>query len=223
VTLECASGDTEVLSDIAWRRFTVVEQVDDDVPSGLPPEKGENGSVLLVVLLRKVVCSPVHGVLFDGICRAQSVQVVLPILAVLTDGGTFHLEAESSTGSTKPDRTLHNLAQAANQARNCLFVCRPSTAHSIWDTLTDPPFCTTHGMEVGQRFYNHRDLRIDGDLMLRPATGGQSVWTQDEDGEYRLTDGTGEELARFPTPAAVFDEPERYPATSATVAPDGDD
>ncbi len=145
-----------------------------------------------------------------------------PILAVLTDVGTFHLEAESSTGTTKPARTLHNLAQAANQERNCLFVCRPSTAPIIRDTLTDPPFCTTHGMEAGRRFYNHRDLRIDGDLMLRPATGDQSVWTRDRDGEYRLSDGTSE-IARFPTADAVFDEPDRYPATSATVDSEGDD
>jgi hypothetical protein len=146
-----------------------------------------------------------------------------PILAALTDGGTFHLEAESSTGATKPARTLHNLAQAANQDRNCIFVCRPSTAPAIWETLTDPPFCTTHGMEGSQRFYNHRDLRIDGDLMLRPAIGDQSVWTQDENGEYRLSDGAGEELARFPTAEAVFDDPSRYPATSATVDPEDDD
>lgn len=39
------------------------------------------------------------------------------------------------------------LAQAANRERNCLFVCRTSTAPAIWETLTDPPYCTTYGIE----------------------------------------------------------------------------
>jgi hypothetical protein len=140
-----------------------------------------------------------------------------PILAYLTDGRAFAIEAEASTGTTKPARTLFNLAQAVNQGRRCLFVCRPDVASSVWETLTDPAYCTTHGPTDGRRFYNHRDLLIDGELMLRPASGHQSVWTRDESREYRLTDENGEEFARFPTAEAVFDEPSRYPATSATV------
>jgi hypothetical protein len=140
-----------------------------------------------------------------------------PRLAHLTDGGAVSIEAETSTGETKPAQTLFNLAGAVNSGRRCLFICREDTASSIRKTLTDPPYCTTHGVTDGTRFYNHLPLRIDGDEMLRPANGERTVWTRDEDGEYRLSGHTGEEYARFPTASAVFDDPSRYPATSATV------
>lgn len=109
-----------------------------------------------------------------------------------------------------------------NSGQRYLFVCREDAAPSIWKTLADPPYRTTHGVADGTRLYNHLPLRINGNEILRPANGERAVWTRDGDGEYWLADRTGTKHARFPTASAVFNDPSRYPATSATVDADDD-
>lgn len=140
------------------------------------------------------------------------------------DGRTIVIEAESSTGESKPARTLFNLAQAVNDGHHCLISCRPDVAPRIWDTLTDPAYSTQYGPLDGRRFFNHRNLYIDGELMLRPATGRETAWTVDPDsGEYLLCDESGSEHARFPDAAAIYEASDRYPATTADVSRDSPD
>jgi hypothetical protein len=150
----------------------------------------------------------------------EEFQETHPILARLSDAGVMAVEAESSTGESKPAQTVRNLAQAVNEDQRCLFAVRESVAPTVWNTLTSPPYRTTFDETGETRFYNSRDLRIDGETMLRPATCRETIWTRDETtGAYVLRDDTGDAITRFPDAAAVFQEAGRYPATTADAEP----
>src|SRR5699024_9509545 len=57
-------------------------------------------------------------------------------------------------------------------------------------------------------------------MMLRPKGARETVWLYDEDSdEYILRDSEGEEHARFESAEAIFEQPEKYPATSE-IEPD---
>lgn len=60
-----------------------------------------------------------------------------PLLARLTDGDAVAIEAEHSTGDSKPYQTWVNLADAVNSGRRCLFACRPEVAPKVYRTLTE--------------------------------------------------------------------------------------
>ncbi|MFW6382552.1 MAG: type IV secretory system conjugative DNA transfer family protein, partial [Haloferacaceae archaeon] len=143
-----------------------------------------------------------------------------PMLARLSDAGEMAVEAESSTGESKPAQTVRNLAQAVNEGQRCLFAVRESVAPTVWNTLTSPPYRTTFDETGETRFYNSRDLRIDGETMLRPATCRETIWTRHATtGAYVLRDAAGKAIARFPDAESVFQDASRYPATTAEAEP----
>ncbi|KOX92716.1 type IV secretory system conjugative DNA transfer family protein [Halorubrum tropicale] len=143
-----------------------------------------------------------------------------PMLARLSDAGEMAVEAESSTGESKPAQTVRNLAQAVNEDQRCLFAVRESVAPTVWNTLMSPPYRTTFDETGETRFYNSRNLRIDGETMLRPATCRETIWTRDETtGAYVLRDDAGDAIARFPDAASVFQDASRYPATTDGAEP----
>ncbi|WP_135305992.1 type IV secretion system DNA-binding domain-containing protein [Haloarcula amylovorans] len=140
-----------------------------------------------------------------------------PTLDQLTGGETVSVEAECET-STKPGQTIRNLAQAVDRGERCLFVARPDAARRVEGALSDPPLLAAGDPKGDRRFYNRRDLRIDGDRMLRPADAHNSVWRFDADREaYILSDSEGRELATFDDSDAIYEDAEAYPEIEGDV------
>ncbi|WP_227380499.1 hypothetical protein [Haladaptatus halobius] len=129
------------------------------------------------------------------------------VLMALTGGRDVTIEAECTTGDDAPGQTCLNLAKAVNGTKRetCLFVVREDIVGRVETTLTDPPF-----RAQGGEFYNSkRNLRIDGELMERPADGPRSLWESEGHG-YVLSD-TQRELARFPDAESIFTDTSLYP------------
>lgn len=140
-------------------------------------------------------------------------------VAKLTDGERIVLEAEDETGRSKPGQTVRNLAQAIAETGRCLLVASPETARRVENTLSNPPCVRSQEADGSRVFYNRRDLRIDGETMLRPAGPKQTVWRFDASSEeYVLSDSDGQEHARFDSHEAVFSDADAYPATSDSVS-----
>ncbi|WP_049998856.1 type IV secretory system conjugative DNA transfer family protein [Halococcus sediminicola] len=144
-----------------------------------------------------------------------------PVIIRRTDGPAVAIEAESSTGDSKPAQSLFNLAQAYNKGQHCLFTCRERVAGTLWQTLTENSYYSHSWDGEHQRCYNSGELMVNGQMMLRPKGARQTVWLHDEEsGEYLLRDSDGEEHARFESATEVFEQPEKYPATSEVVPDD---
>jgi hypothetical protein len=148
-------------------------------------------------------------------------EAIPPVDMHRTRGPAVAIEAESSTGDSKPAQSLFNLAQAHNKGQRCLFTCREKVAETLWQTLTENGYYSHRWDGEHQRCYNGGELVIDGQEMLRPKGARQTVWLHnDETGEYILRDSDGEEHARFESAEAVFEHPQEYPATSEVVPDD---
>lgn len=145
-----------------------------------------------------------------------------PILYRLTEGRNVVIEAEHSSGRTKPASTLGNLAHAANRGQRCLFIATHSVAESLQTLLVDDPVCMrsfTGDNNEYARLYNRSDLRINAEKVLRPASATQTVWLYDRrTGEYVLHDSDGVEHARFDKSSDIYDLKEKYPAIESEVS-----
>ena len=141
-----------------------------------------------------------------------------PLIMRRTEGPAVAIEAESSTGDSKPAQSLFNLAQAYNAGQRCVFTCREKVGETLWRTLTEKAYYSHSWDGEHQRCYNGGELVIDGMEMLRPKGARQTVWLHDEEtGEYILRDSDGEEHACFESAEAVFTQPEKYPVTSEVL------
>ena len=139
-------------------------------------------------------------------------------VARFTDGERIVLEAEHETGESKPGQTVLNLAQALDSGERCLLVAYPTAARRVENALSNPPCVRSQDADGSRVFYNRRDLKIDGEQMLRPAGPKDTVWRFDASSEeYVLTDSDGHEHARFASHEAVFSDAGAYPATSEMV------
>jgi hypothetical protein len=144
-----------------------------------------------------------------------------PVIMRRTEGPAVAIEAESSTGDSKPAQSLFNLAQAYNKGQRCLFTCRERVAETLWQTLTENDYYSHQWDGEHERCYNGGELVVDEMMMLRPKGARQTVWLHDEEsGEYILRDSDGEEHARFESAEAVFEHPQKYPANSEVVPDD---
>jgi len=144
-----------------------------------------------------------------------------PVVVRRTQGPALPIEAESSTGDSKPAQSLFNLAQAHNAGQRCLFTCREKVAETLWRTLTENGDYSHSWDGDYRRCYNGGELVINGQEMLRPKGARQTVWLYDEDaGEYILRDSDGEEHARFESAEDVFTRTDQYPATSEILPDD---
>ena len=144
-----------------------------------------------------------------------------PVITRQTQGPALAIEAESSTGDSKPAQSLFNLAQAHNKGQRCLYTAREKVAETLWQTLTENGYFSHRWSGEYERCYNGGELVIGGQEMLRPKGARQTVWLYDrETGEYILRDSDGEEYERFESAADVFEHPEQYPATSEVVPDD---
>ena len=143
------------------------------------------------------------------------------VVEQLTGGDSAPIEAEKSTGDTKPGQTVLNLAAAANDDRRCLLVARPDDAERVWSTLvSDPPSEREYDPESEETWlYNDTaKVRVGGEKVYREGSR-ESRWFRDETtGEYVLRDDTGAEHARFEDAADVFADADTY----AAVGRDGD-
>jgi hypothetical protein len=144
-----------------------------------------------------------------------------PIIMRRTEGPAVAIEAESSTGDSKPAQSLFNLAQAYNKGQRCLYTAREKVAETLWQTLTENGYYSHSWDGEYERCYNGGELSVNDQMMLRPKGARETVWLYDEDsGEYILRDSEGEEHARFESAEAIFEQPEKYPATSEIVPDD---
>jgi hypothetical protein len=144
-----------------------------------------------------------------------------PVIMQRTDGPAVAIEAESSTGDSKPAQSLFNLAQAHNKGQRCLYTAREEVAETLWQTLTENGYYSHSWDGEYERCYNGGELAVNDQMMLRPKGARQTVWLyDDESGKYILRDSDGEEYARFESAEAVFEQPEKYPATSEIVPDD---
>lgn len=144
-----------------------------------------------------------------------------PVIMRRTEGPAVAIEAESSTGDSKPAQSLFNLAQAYNKGQRCLYTAREKVASTLWQTLTENGYYSHSWDGEYERCYNGGELMVNGQMMLRPKGARQTVWLYDEEsGEYILRDSDGEEHARFESADEVFEQPEKYPATSEVVPDD---
>ena len=144
-----------------------------------------------------------------------------PLIMRRTEGPAVAIEAESSTGDSKPAQSLFNLAQAYNKGQRCLFTCRERVGETLWRTLTENGYYSHSWDGEYQRCYNGGELVVEEMMMLRPKGARQTVWLHDEEsGEYILRDSDGEEHARFESAEAVFTKPQKYPANSEVVPDD---
>lgn len=141
-----------------------------------------------------------------------------PLITHRTQGPAVSIEAESSTGESKPGQSLFNLSQAYNAGRHCLFIVREEVAQTLFQTLTENEYRSYSWTGEHERLYNGGELSINGMDMLRPEGARQTVWLHDEEtGEYLLRDSDGEEHARFESASEVFERAEKYPATSEVI------
>jgi hypothetical protein len=144
-----------------------------------------------------------------------------PVIMRRTEGPAVAIEAESSTGDSKPAQSLFNLAQAYNKGQRCLFTCREKVAETLWQTLTESGYYSHSWNGEHERCYNGGELVLNDMMILRPKGARQTVWLHDEEsGEYILRDSDGEEHARFESAEAVFERPQKYPANSEVVPDD---
>ena len=144
-----------------------------------------------------------------------------PVIMRRTEGPAVAIEAESSTGDSKPAQSLFNLAQAHNKGQRCLYTAREKVASTLWQTLTENGYYSHSWDGEYERCYNGGELTVNDQMMLRPKGARQTVWLYNEEsGEYILRDSDGEEHARFESAKAVFEQPEKYPATSEIVPDD---
>ncbi|WP_435078404.1 type IV secretory system conjugative DNA transfer family protein [Halococcus sp. AFM35] len=144
-----------------------------------------------------------------------------PVIMQRTEGPAVAIEAESSTGDSKPAQSLFNLAQAYNKGQRCLYTAREKVAETLWQTLTENGYYSHSWDGEYERCYNGGELAVNDQMMLRPKGARQTVWLyDDESGEYILRDSDGEEHARFESAAEVFENPQKYPATSEVVPDD---
>lgn len=126
------------------------------------------------------------------------------------------IEAEKST-SRSPGKTARNLAKAYEQGEKCIFITTPDRAHRVYNGLTDPPFVREDTGERA-RLYNVRTLSIGEETPLRPNTAEENHWyLEHETDDLVLTDGNGEELARFDSLDAVQSSLDTYPADTRSV------
>lgn len=147
-----------------------------------------------------------------------------PLIMQRTKGPAVAIEAESSTGDSKPGQSLTNLAESYNKGQRCLFTCRENVAETLWKTLTVNDYYSHQWDGEHERLYNGGELTIGEMDILRPKGARETVWLHDADeGEYILSDSDGEEHARFESGEEVFNRPEKYPATSELVGEDRDD
>jgi len=132
----------------------------------------------------------------------------------LTGGDVARLEAEHSTGRSKPGMTAQHVLQAATEGRQAVVLARPGDAANVADTLrAAPAYCRSdHPVDGEVRYYTSpRDVRIGGAVMTRPG-GRANAWVKDEaTGEVVLRDGSGTEYARFEDAGAVFTDAGSYP------------
>lgn len=137
-----------------------------------------------------------------------------PILAQLTDAADVAIEAEKSTGDTRPGQTVRNLVNTVDDGGRCLFVCRESTALKIHGTLhdADRPLVRNHDVDGETWYYNDPHyLKIDGNQMYRSGDAERTLWFRDETtGEVVMRDSDGVEHARFPTAEAVYTNASKY-------------
>ncbi|WP_160135700.1 type IV secretory system conjugative DNA transfer family protein [Halococcus salsus] len=144
-----------------------------------------------------------------------------PVIMRRTEGPAIAIEAESSTGDSKPAQSLFNLAQAYNKGQRCLYTARERVAETLWQTLTENGYYSHSWSGEYERCYNGGELMVNGQMMLRPKGARQTVWLyDDENEEYLLRDSDGEEHARFESAEEVFENPQKYPATSGVVPDD---
>jgi hypothetical protein len=153
------------------------------------------------------------------------------VVAELTDGGEARIEAEHSTGTTKPGATVRHVCQAAAEGRTAVVLCRPEAEAAVRETIHSPPSLCRSDHEGGDevRYYTSpRDLRIDGEVITRPG-GRENVWIREHggDGDIVLRDASGTEYARFESREAVFTRSDPYPSGGANtvkrpVIPDTD-
>lgn len=144
-----------------------------------------------------------------------------PLITRRAQGPAVAIEAECTTGNSKQGQTLFNLAQAHNKGQRCLFTCRERTAGTVLKTLTKNGYFSYSWSGEHDRCYNGGELTINGQQMLRPKGAEQTVWLYDESAdEYLLRDSDGEEHARFESAAEVYENPQKYPATSEIVPDD---
>ncbi|WP_143423265.1 hypothetical protein [Halegenticoccus soli] len=138
-----------------------------------------------------------------------------PLAYQLTGGREAYIEAEKSTGTSKKGQTILNLADAINQEKKCVFLCRREVAADIWDTLaTDPSFARSDYPVDGETrlYHSSRTLRVDGQTAYREGSR-ESVWVREDDtGAYVLRDDDGTEHARFDDPLDIFLNTTKYAA-----------
>ena len=131
------------------------------------------------------------------------------------------IEAEKSTGKTKPAQTVENANKAARENRRCLVLARPDVVEKVHDTLcNDPPgFRSNHSVAGERRLYTLHPVRIDGRVMTRPGEKGeQNVWVYDESaGQYVLRDTDGNEFARFDSVEEITSTASAYPGGDVIV------
>lgn len=147
-----------------------------------------------------------------------------PLLYRLSDAADIAIEAESSTGDSKPAQTWLNLTQAVNFGQRCVFACREDVAPNVWRTLTENGHFSHRWNDVHERYYNSGNLTIGGQQVYRPATGRETVWLRDQTtDEIILRDSDGNEHARFPDAESVFSAISHYPATESDIEGETDD
>lgn len=135
------------------------------------------------------------------------------VVSELTDGDTARIEAEHSTGRTKPGATVRHVLQAQGEDRQTIVLCRPENEQTVRDTLFGDPICARRRKNGHIRYYTSpRDLTVDGEPMERPGAS-ENVWVRENagGGDIVLRDRDGTEHARFESVDAVFNDADAYP------------
>lgn len=139
-----------------------------------------------------------------------------PAVEELTGGEVTPVEAERTTGSSKPAQTVINPAGAVNNGQRCVFVASADDADRVWSTLTEEPRYASAYDETADEtllLNSTKEVRVGGEKVYRRGSR-ISRWFRDETtGERVLRDDNGTEHARFDSPEDVFTDAEAYVAT----------
>lgn len=148
-----------------------------------------------------------------------------PVVEALTGGVETAIEAEKSTGDSKPGQTVLNLAGAVTVGQRCLFAARPDDADRVWSTLVEEPTnASEYDPDADETLLlnSTSKVRAGGEKVYRPGSR-ISRWSRDETtGEIILRDDAGDEHARFDDAADVFNDADAYPESGRAGALDDD-